>query len=404
MTTRFWRSLLGGLSLAAPSIASAAEEERPSVAPADMQAVAPALARYTDDVLFGDNWENPRLGKRDRSLVTISALIAGGKSAQLAGHLGRALDNGVKPSEISGLVTHLAFYSGWPNAVSATTVVREVFEQRKIGSSQVAPARMPPLPLDAEREKLRADGVAASVAPTAPGLARFTDDVLFADLWRRPDLSPRDRSVVTVAALTMAGDAGQLPFHIGRALDNGVTQADLGEEMTHLAFYAGWPKAMAGVELVREAVATRAATAPAALTIAPHGSGPLSDGPASHFIGKVRVSAPFNASAPSRLGGATVTFQPGARTAWHSHPLGQTLIVTEGVGWTQVEGGPVVEMRAGDVIVCPPGARHWHGASLGAAMSHVAIAEALDGKVVDWAEQVSDADYRKGLQAGATPG
>lgn len=395
---KIWRSVMGVLSICSPSIGQAATEDRPSVAPADMQAVAPALARYTDDVLFGDNWENPRLGKRDRSLITISALIAGGKSAQLPGHLGRALDNGVRPSEISGLVTHLAFYSGWPNAVSATTVVREVFDQRKIAPTEIAPARMSLLPLASAQEKLRADEANATMPPN---LARFTNEVVFADLWRRPDLSPRDRSLVTIAALTMAGDTGQLPFHIDRALDNGVTQVELGEAMTHLAFYAGWPKAMSRAALVREAVEKRAAATSMALIVARRGSGPVSDGPATRFTGKVTVSAPFEASVPSRLSGATVTFKAGARTAWHSHPLGQTLIVTDGLGWTQVEGGPVVEMRVGDVVVCPPGLRHWHGAAPTGPMSHVAVAETLDGKAVEWGEQVSAADYRKGPQAEA---
>jgi 4-carboxymuconolactone decarboxylase len=393
---KIWRSVMGVLSICSPSIGQAVTEDRPSVAPADMQAVAPALARYTDDVLFGDNWENPRLGKRDRSLITISALIAGGKSAQLPGHLGRALDNGVRPSEISGLVTHLAFYSGWPNAVSATTVVREVFDQRKIAPTAVAPALMPPLSGASAQEKLRADEAKATMPPS---LARFTNEVVFADLWHRPDLFPRDRSLVTIAALTMAGDTGQLPFHIDRALDNGVTQVELGEAMTHLAFYAGWSKAMSGAALVREAVEKRAAATSKALIVARRGSGPVSDGPATRFIGKVTVSAPFEASVPSRLSGATVTFAPGARTAWHSHPLGQTLIVTDGLGWTQVEGGPIVEMRTGDVVVCPSGVRHWHGAAPTGPMSHVAVAETLNGEAVEWGEQVSDADYRKGPQA-----
>jgi 4-carboxymuconolactone decarboxylase len=398
---KIWRSMMGVLSICSPSIGQAATEDRPSVAPADMQAVAPALARYTDDVLFGDNWENPRLGKRDRSLITISALIAGGKSAQLPGHLGRALDNGVRPSEISGLVTHLAFYSGWPNAVSATTVVREVFDQRKIAPTEIAPALMPPLSVAAAQEKLRADRVDATIASMAPSLARFTNEVVFADLWRRPDLSPRDRSLVTIAALTITGDNDQLPFHIDRALDNGVNPVELGEAMTHLAFYAGWPKAMTGAALVREAVEKRVAATSMALIVARRGSGPVSDGPATRFTGKVTVSAPFEASVPSRLSGATVTFEAGARTPWHSHPLGQTLIVTDGLGWTQVEGGPIVEMRAGDVVVCPPSVRHWHGAAPTGPMSHVAVAETLDGKAVEWGEQVSEADYRKGLQTEA---
>lgn len=378
----------------------AALPARPSVAPDDMKAIAPALARYTDDVLFGDNWENPRLAKRDRSLVTISALIAGGKVDQLRGHLDRALDNGVQPSEVSGTLTHLAFYSGWPNAVSAIGVARKLFAERGIAVDQMPAATMAPLPIDAAAEKTRAESVDATVAPSAPNFARLTNDVLFADLWRRPDLTPRDRSLVTVAALTMAGDNAQLPFHIRRALDNGVTPDQLSEAMTHLAFYAGWPKAMTGVKLVGAAVQQPDANASRrSAVVALRGGGPLRDGPTTNFTGKVQVSAPFTAAAPSRLGGATVTFQPGARTNWHSHPLGQTLVVTQGVGWTQVEGGPVIEMRPGDVVIAPPGVRHWHGASRSSAMSHVAIAEAVDGKVVDWFEPVPDQVYRQGSKA-----
>ena len=109
-----------------------------------------------------------------------------------------------------------------------------------------------------------------------------------------------------------------------------------------------------------------------------NGSQPSAKGPAEYFTGAVRIDSPFSGVAPGRVGGATVTFEPGARTAWHTHPLGQTLIVTSGCGWTQCEGGPVVEIRAGDVIWRPPQHRHWHGATPTTAMTHVAIAEALD--------------------------
>lgn len=117
-------------------------------------------------------------------------------------------------------------------------------------------------------------------------------------------------------------------------------------------------------------------------------------GPAEWFTGAVRIDSPFQASEPARAGGAIVTFEPGARTHWHTHPLGQTLIVTSGVGWTQCEGDPKVEIRAGDVIWCPCQRRHWHGATPTTAMTHLAIAEALDGKVVDWMEPVTDEQYR----------
>jgi quercetin dioxygenase-like cupin family protein len=116
-------------------------------------------------------------------------------------------------------------------------------------------------------------------------------------------------------------------------------------------------------------------------------------GPAEYFTGTVRLDAPFKTTAPARVSGATVTFEPGARTAWHTHPLGQTLIVTFGCGRVRREGGPVEEIRAGDIVWFPPGEKHWHGAAPDTAMSHVAIAEALDGEVVDWMEKVSDQQY-----------
>lgn len=118
-------------------------------------------------------------------------------------------------------------------------------------------------------------------------------------------------------------------------------------------------------------------------------------GPASFFSGRVRIDTPFSGSGGARVGGATVTFEPGARTAWHTHPLGQTLIVTVGAGRVQQWGDPVQAIRAGDTVWIPPGVKHWHGAAPTTAMSHIAIAEALEGKVVDWLEQVSEAQYQE---------
>jgi quercetin dioxygenase-like cupin family protein len=119
-------------------------------------------------------------------------------------------------------------------------------------------------------------------------------------------------------------------------------------------------------------------------------------GPDDYFTGNVRIEWQFQRGAPARIAGALVSFDPGARTAWHSHPLGQTLIVTSGVGWTRCEGEEILEIRAGDVIWCPPGHKHWHGATPTSPMTHVAIQEALDGKVVTWMEKVTDEEYLKG--------
>src|SRR5258705_1797582 len=129
-----------------------------------------------------------------------------------------------------------------------------------------------------------------------------------------------------------------------------------------------------------------------------NGATPSRKGPTENFPGAVRIDNPFQAKAPGRAGGAIVTFEPGARTHWHTHPLGQTLIVTSGVGWTQCDGGVIEEIRAGDVIWCPPNHKHWHGATTATAMTHIAIQEALDGKNVNWMEHVSDEQYRAGAQ------
>jgi quercetin dioxygenase-like cupin family protein len=123
------------------------------------------------------------------------------------------------------------------------------------------------------------------------------------------------------------------------------------------------------------------------------GSQPSAKGPADYFSGTVRIDPLFQAPAPARSVGGSVTFEPGARTAWHTHPLGQILIVISGSGLTQCAGGAVVKIQPGDVIWCPPGHKHWHGASSTTAMTHIAITEALDGKVVDWLEKLTDEEY-----------
>ncbi|MER9935450.1 MULTISPECIES: cupin domain-containing protein [unclassified Mesorhizobium] len=129
------------------------------------------------------------------------------------------------------------------------------------------------------------------------------------------------------------------------------------------------------------------------MDITRNGSQASARGSADYFTGAVRIDAPFKGSEPARVGGATVTFEPGARTAWHTHPLGQTLIVLSGAGLVQREGGPIEPILPGDIVWFAPGEKHWHGAAPTTAMSHIAIAEALDGKVVDWLEHVSDEQY-----------
>ena len=132
-----------------------------------------------------------------------------------------------------------------------------------------------------------------------------------------------------------------------------------------------------------------------AITIARSGSQPSAKGSVEYFTGAVCIDSRFQRSDPARVGGGIVTFEPGARTAWHTHPLGQTLIVTLGAGLIQQWGGPIQEMKQGDVVWIPPGVKHWHGATATTGMTHIAIAEALEGKTADWMEKVSDVQYRR---------
>jgi quercetin dioxygenase-like cupin family protein len=131
------------------------------------------------------------------------------------------------------------------------------------------------------------------------------------------------------------------------------------------------------------------------MEITRNGSRPSSKGPEAYFSGSVRVDPVFQVGDPARLNAGSVTFEPGARTAWHTHPLGQTLIITAGLGWVQTEGGPVEDVRPGDVVWFPPGEKHWHGATPTTGMTHIAVQESLNGKNVDWMEKVSDAQYRR---------
>ena len=209
------------------------------------QRLAPGLASLTDDVLYGDVWRRAELSPRERSLVTISSLIATGKTAQLTGHLARGLDNGLRPTETSGLLAHLAIYSGWPNAVSALPVYEQVYTARSIDLPSLRVV-MPRLPAAAAE----VPGASGPMAERAPKFAQLTRDVVFDDLWRRSDLAPRDRSLVTIAALAATGETDQLEFYVRRGFDAGLTHAQITEAITHLGFYAGWGRATSAMQVV----------------------------------------------------------------------------------------------------------------------------------------------------------
>jgi 4-carboxymuconolactone decarboxylase len=242
---------LASLSLLASSTAQATK------ARADVPAVAPALEKYEQDILFGDLWKRPGLPLRDRSIVTLAALVTRNQTAEMPYYLNLALDNGVKPSEISEIIVHLAFYAGWGNAMTATTVANDAFATRKIAADQLPPASPNLLALNETAEAERSNRVGELFGAVFPGVVRYTTDVLFRDLWLRPGLAPRDRSLVTVSALVASGQVAQLTGHVNIGMNNGLTQAEIAEALTHLAFYVGWPNVFSAMPVAKDAFEKR---------------------------------------------------------------------------------------------------------------------------------------------------
>jgi 4-carboxymuconolactone decarboxylase len=218
----------------------------------DVKAVSPALEHYTKGALLDGLWKRPEMSPRDRSIVTVAVLIARTQTIEMPFYFALALDNGVKPSELSEIITHLAFYSGWANAMSAVAVAKDVFHERGIGIDQLPPAKDKLMRLNEVAEVQRATQVSNNFGHVSPSLVQNTTDLLFHDLWLRPALAARDRSLVTVSALIASGQVAQITYHLNRAMDNGLTQSEASEIVTHIAFYAGWPNAFSALPVVKE--------------------------------------------------------------------------------------------------------------------------------------------------------
>lgn len=202
--------------------------------------------------MLGDVWKRPGLAPRDRSIVTLAALIARNHTVEMSHYLALALDNGVKPSEISEIITHLAFYSGWANAMAAVAIAKDVFAERKITADQLHAVSPNLLTLNEATEAGRAKRVGDLFGAVFPGVVQYTTDVLFRDLWLRPGLAPRDRSLVTVSALIASGQVAQMTGHLNIGMDNGLTQAEIAEAITHLAFYVGWPNVFSAMPVAKD--------------------------------------------------------------------------------------------------------------------------------------------------------
>jgi 4-carboxymuconolactone decarboxylase len=225
------------------------------LSPEQINAVAPVFEDFTQNTLYGDVWDRPGFSKRDRALVTLACLITKGQYPALNYYVSYALDCGVTAKEISEAITHLGFYAGWGNAMGAIGPTREVFAARSI--AEVPPAKVDLLPIDEAAEARRAGSIESRFGTVAPGVVQHTTDVLFKNLWLRPDLAPRDRSMITVAALVTAGHSAQIPYHLNRAMDNGLSQTEASEALLQLAYYSGWPSIFSALPTITDVFAGR---------------------------------------------------------------------------------------------------------------------------------------------------
>jgi len=239
------------LSLGSAGAIAETGAQRGPLSDTDIEAVSPALGRYASTRLAGDLWKRNDLSPRDRSLVTVAAVIARNQTVLLPEQLELALKNGVKPAELSETITQLAFYAGWGNAITAAAVTKEIFLQKGINAEQLPRAEETLLPIDEKAEAERAARVEQSIGSAAPGLVSDTTDVLFQELWLRPGLAPRDRSLVTVSALIANGQIQQIPPHLNRAMDNGLTRQQASGALSQLAYYAGWPNAFSAAPVFK---------------------------------------------------------------------------------------------------------------------------------------------------------
>ncbi|MDH3205497.1 MAG: carboxymuconolactone decarboxylase family protein [Gemmatimonadota bacterium] len=218
-------------------------------APVGAYDAAPYLGEIRDAVLYGDIWERPQLSPRDRSLITVAVTQALYATNELRIHMGRALDNGVTQAEISELIAHVLWYSGFPTGVNAARVAAEVFAERGLPTTPPgASSRQPPV-----NPELEFPGA----FPQTPYLRDLLNEVVYAETWERPELSPRDRSLITVAVGASLYASSEVRYHAGRALDNGVTQEELSEAVTHVTFYSGFPTGVNAARVLAEVFEAR---------------------------------------------------------------------------------------------------------------------------------------------------
>jgi 4-carboxymuconolactone decarboxylase len=353
------------------------------------------------------------LSVKQRRLVAIATFATNGDLPKLATALSEGLEARWTINEIKEVLVQLYAYAGFPRSLNAIITFMDVLDQRRSRGISDEIGREPsPMPADKTSIQVGTDVlIRLHALPTgrhltfAPAIDAFLKGHLFGDIISRDNLDIQSREIATISALaTLDRVDPQLASHFNVGMNVGLTESQLRSLVAVVGEKLGTQHGEHAAKVLDEALTKRAAPKPIAVpteaTYVPpkvrvekHAARSIEAAPAEHFTGVARVERLFQNPAPAQASGASVTFEPGARTAWHSHALGQTLIVTSGTGWVQQWGEPKQTIETGDVVMIPPNVKHWHGATATSSMTHIAIQEPLDGKSVDWMEPVTAEQY-----------
>jgi quercetin dioxygenase-like cupin family protein/alkylhydroperoxidase/carboxymuconolactone decarboxylase family protein YurZ len=358
-------------------------------------------------VSFSDAWaeENKALSSKQKNIIPIASFTASGNMPKLETALVEGLEAGLTVNEIKEILVHSYAYAGFPRALNGINTFIAVLDKRKEqGINDKTGKEATPVPPDFDRNayghKVRNTLVGRDISKRTSGYPVFTPIIdqflvehLFADIFYRDVLNHQERELATIGILAaMTGTEAQLKAHLRVSMNVGLSKAQLED------YIAVLKRKVSAESAERASIALNDL-----LGISPPvnqlksikviRNGEPTKGSADYFTGHVTVESRFSSETPDSYRGGIVNFEAGARTAWHTHPFGQTLIVTSGRGLVQSEGETVQQILPGDVVWIPADERHWHGAAPDSAMSHVAISDPMNGNTVEWMEHVSDEQY-----------
>lgn len=342
------------------------------------------------------------LSDRQQAIIPIAALTAAGNATALEQALSDGLENGLTVNEVKEIFIHSYAYAGFPRALNGINTFIRVLDSRKERGINDEPGNeATPVPpgfnANAYGHKVRNELVGRDISKRTTGYAAFVPTIdlflvehLFGDIFYRDVFTPKDRELVTISILAaMPGNEAQLNSHINLSLRVGYTPAQLLHFTSVLTAKVSPDSARRALAILQKATNIEI-DAPRHATVEVNRDRSVAIAPNDRFTGTAKITSRFQSPVASNYGGAIVDFEAGARTAWHTHPNGQMLIVISGKGLVQSEDSAVQEILSGDVVTIPPNTRHWHGAAPDSPMSHVAISTPENGKTVTWMELVAD--------------